>query len=149
MKEKQLIEYVLKENSAAINFVNAMAKISQVWDDLIDGDKPVKKETVSYVFWLALVEIPQNPFYNQYQYQLIPLFREYINCWHDANAMERSRDPAKIRVAYVLRDKFSGLLAQCAYLVGGYDWMRKASPMIRDFIYNEPFKKYQQEKSHG
>lgn len=144
----KIIAEVLKNDRDAVKFVMDIAGISRIWDDLYDQDRKVDPYDLNLAFWRALVEIPSNPFYVQYQYQLIPLLREYINNWMDANEFERG-DHHQKTLAFVLRDSLGGLLAQCAYILGGYDWMRQMSPKIRAVQFEESFEQYLEDLENG
>ena len=80
-KERQLISYWLKDHQDAIDLVNAYSSISQVWDDLHDGDKPVTKSQVNSMMMLALIEIPTNPFFQQYYLELMPVIKHCLMTW--------------------------------------------------------------------
>ncbi|BDQ35934.1 hypothetical protein SYK_02940 [Pseudodesulfovibrio nedwellii] len=136
---------ILKGDLGAVQFVNDIGFISHVWDDLVDGDSPTV-DNVNKAFWLALVGLKENPFYQRHRAELVPLMRSYINCWLDSNIMERGNDHAK-SVAFVLRDMVSDIVCQCAYLVGGYDWMRQVSPQIREVVFDEPLNNFLEERA--
>jgi hypothetical protein len=132
--------YILQDNIAAMNLVDSLGFVAQIWDDLVDGGDP-DIEDINKAFWIALIEIPQNPFYIRYQVEFIPLFREYINSWMDANTLEKGNSHQQT-IAFVLRDNYCGIVSQCAYLIGGYVWMRKVSPEIRKLIFDETLEQY-------
>lgn len=141
--EQRLVwQKVLKGNVDAIHFVDTLGFITQVWDDLIDKDNAkLTANEINKAFWCALVEIPQNPFFILHHKEFIPLFRDYINAWLDANELEKTNKHGKT-IAFVLRDLGSGIVHQCAYLIGGYDWMREVSLLIRDTIFDETIEEY-------
>ena len=132
----ELYSKIFKDHPGAINFMNNIGYISQVWDDLIDKDKIVNDETINKAFWMALIEIPQNPFFITFHKELTANMRNGINDWFDANLLEQSKNPHKKMLAFSLRYTLVNLIQHCAYLIGGYDWMRKISPIVRSFFLN-------------
>ncbi len=143
-KETELIRYWLKDNPAAIDLFNAYSRISQIWDDLYDGDKPVSKSQVNNMMMSALLEIPTNPFYQQHYLQLMPVVQHCLMTWLDANTMEKLGEERDLQVSYIIRSVTTELLVHMAGLVGGIEWRRKAGLIIRSTIYrdNEPFEQY-------
>ena len=143
-KERQLISYWLKENQPAIDLVNAYSAISQVWDDLHDGDKPVTKSQVNQMMMLALIEIPTNPFYQQHYLELMPVVQHLLMTWLDANTLEAVGDERDLQVSYIIRSVTTDLIIHVAGIVGGVVWRRQAALAIRQAIYhdNEPFEEY-------
>lgn len=147
--KKVIIQKALKGNKQAFRFIEDLSYIARVWDNLVDGDKGSKVTQIDRAFWIALVEIPQNPFFQQYLFQLTPLIRDYINSWMDANRLEKADNEHNRRISFVLRDLIGNIVMQCAYLIGGYDWMREVSFSIRKFQFNEPYEKYLEELGDG
>ncbi len=146
-KERQLISYWLKDNTAAIDLVNAYSSISQTWDDLHDGDKPVTKSQVNAMMMLALIDIPTNPFYQQHYLELMPVVQHVLMTWLDANTLEATGDERDLQVSYIIRSVTTDLMIHVAGIVGGTLWRRQAALAIRHAIYsdNEPFEEYHAE----
>ena len=88
--------------------------IANIWDDLVDHDRVVGETEINQAFWMLLVAIPENPFYQAYQYELRPLIKNIILKWQDSTIMERSGDEHDMHLAYGLR---AGLLELINYIV--------------------------------
>ena len=146
-KERQLINYWLKDNADAIDLVNAYSSISQVWDDLHDRDKPVTRNQVNAMMMMALVEIPQNNFFRNHYLELMPVVQHCLMTWLDANTLEAVGDERDLQVSYIIRSVTTDLIIHVAGIVGGIAWRRQAGLAIRQAIYhdNEPFDAYQEE----
>jgi len=140
MNENQLITQALKGNQEAAAFCTMIFEASQVWDDMIDGDK-VDKEQINSVFWNLLVALPGNSFYRQNTDSITPIIMQSITDWHVANALE-SGNTHERSIAFVLRDSVSALLIHCATLIGGYTWGRQVAVEIRKAIHNETLEDY-------
>jgi len=130
----------------ALAFCESFFFITQIWDDLVDGDKDVDPEDVNRAFWLALVEMPANPFFARHAAQLNTFIGQAACAWFDANTLERGTEHEKT-LAFVLRDAVGGLVSLCAYLIGGYDHMRAVSPDVRRLVHDEPLTTYLKELS--
>jgi hypothetical protein len=121
------------EDEHAVRFVLDVGQVAEVWDDLIDKDKDVDARDINHVFFTLLTQLPLNPFFDRYKFQLTPLMITGINTWHDANTLETGSDNDKA-MAYVLRDWYIELVMFVVYLLHGYKKMREVSMEIRRFF---------------
>lgn len=140
--EATFLRGVLRNNEAAAQFCEMLFRISQTLDDLIDKDNPVSDATLIRTFWEALIELPANPFYRQHEPYLRPLMASALQDWRDSACLERSDSHHYKTLAFVLRDQLTGMVTQCAYLVGGYEWMNKVSLSIRDHFHEDKLDDY-------
>lgn len=140
--ERAFLQRVLREHAAAILFCEALFRISQTLDDLIDGDKPVTGDAVYAAFWEALIELPANPFYRQHEPFLRPLMAAALQDWRDSVTLERAGDHHGRTLAFVLRDQLTSLVVQCAGIVGGAGWMRQVSAEIRRHFHEDALGDY-------
>lgn len=121
MDQREFLLEVLCGDVAAVEFVERFAGLCQVWDDLVDRDKPVTPEQVSETFIDALVHIPRNPFYQRHLPELQPIIEQLILDWLTANELERG-DRHELTLAFVLRERLASLVVRCASLLGGFEW---------------------------
>lgn len=140
--EHAFLQQALRQDAGAVAFCETLFRISQTLDDLIDGDKPVSGDVVVSAFWQALIELPGNPFYRQHELYLRPLMAFCLQDWRDSVALERGGGLHEKTLAFVLRDQLSGLVVQCAYLVGGESWMSRVGPAIRQHFHEETLNSY-------
>lgn len=140
--EAAFLRNVLCNNEAAATYCEMLFRISQILDDLIDKDKPVTDAVLIRTFWEALIELPANPFYRQHELYLRPLMASALQDWRDSACLERSDSYHYKTLAFVLRDQLTGMVTQCAYLVGGYEWMNKVSLSIRDHFHEDTLEAY-------
>lgn len=138
----ELLERWLLGNSDAVDCFLAIGRLAEVWDDLIDGDKPVPDDAIHGAFITALFDLPSNPFYNEHQAHLRPLMMAGINAWLDANALQHEPSPWADVWAYALRDWYMELFAAIALIVGGFDHMRAVSLEARRFFQAESYTDY-------
>ena len=132
----ELLRELLHSNEDAVQFYLHIARWSQVYDDLIDGDKPVSPDALHTFVWRMLFAIPLNPFFNTHQDTLRPLIMTGILNWVAANEMEKSGSVEELRVAHVTRYSVGDVLLACMVLTGGVEHARanarRASLMVRD-----------------
>ena len=130
-RDEKLLQWI--KNPHAVSFVLDIGDAAELWDDLIDQDKPIQPKDVNRVFTRLVTVLPLNPFFDAYKLQLIPLLVAGINAWHDANALEKGSDNDKA-MAYVLRDWYVELTMFVVYLTQGHEAMRELSLDIRRFF---------------
>ncbi len=131
LRNAKLAEWLGDAN--AIRFITDFSDTCELFDDLIDKDKPISDGHVVRVLFKVLTEMPLNPFFDHYKAQLIPIIVTGINAWLDANDLEHGDDNDKV-FAYVLRDWYMEFVAYIIYLVRGRDYMRAVSLDVRHFF---------------
>jgi len=136
------IRYALRGYQPAVDFFFLIRDVLHFWDDLIDKDKPVSNDYINRSMFSAVIRLPSNPFFRQYQDTLLPIMVNAVANWQTANQFEAEDDTRRLQIAYVIRSDYANILIQLAYLVGGYDWMVEVTPMIRDMWTNEDFEMY-------
>jgi len=140
LRNQKLVEWVGDEN--AVRFIINFSEACELFDDLIDQDKPLEDGHVVRVLWTLLTELPLNPFFDTYKFQLVPIIVTGINAWLDANEFEKG-DEHEQSLAFVLRDVYMELIAFVIYLTRGRDYMREVSLEIRRFfMHNETLEEY-------
>jgi len=118
-----------KGNKDAVDWVLAMWEVTQLWDDLIDGDE-AKPDRINYVFQQLLVGMPENNFYATNRFMLTPVIMSNILSWHTANELEKTKNEDDINKAYVLRAEFYNLIIMVASLTGGFEWAKSVGADI-------------------
>lgn len=138
--EAGLIHWAMRENEDATRFCEQILFVAHLWDDLVDGDE-AGTDRINRAFWTALVDLPGNPFYQRHYAHLAPVIRRAAGDWMDANDLEKGASHDR-SLAFVLRDAVHGVIIEAAYLVGGYDWMREVSMVIRRKWHDETLDEY-------
>ncbi len=141
MNESEFLYQVLKGEQNAVNLCITLGSISQTWDDLVDGDNHVPAEAINNMMWNALVAIPSNPFYRAHEPQLAPIVQMAISDWLDSNVLSEG-SPHDKTLAYVLRDRLSSVVVQCALIIGGHAWMQQVGPEVRRNLQRETLTEY-------
>jgi hypothetical protein len=138
------IEYVLKGDRAAVECFLIIRDALHLWDDLIDGDKPVSRESIHTTFTNILVGLACNPFWRKHIDTLAAVLCNAIANWHAANSFETAPDinQRRLQVAFIIRSDYANLLITMARLVGGMAWCNQVTTLIRDEWTGEDFTKY-------
>lgn len=116
-------------NRHAFDFMMTLSDITELWDDLVDGDKQLTKGRIDDAFFKALVTLPTNPFFEAHKSYLVPLIIMAINSWQDANTLEHGGRNERA-LAYTLRQMDLQIVQAIVYITQGYDKMREVSGEI-------------------
>lgn len=140
LRDQKLREWV--PDPHALSFFIAFGDICELFDDIIDRDKPISDDHAVRVLFTVLTELPLNPFFEQYKRNIIPIIITGINAWLDANQLEKGSRNDQV-FAYVLRDWYVELLSFIIYALRGRDYMRSVSMEIRQFFtHHETLEQY-------
>jgi hypothetical protein len=120
----------LKGNQSAMKFCADVLEVAHVWDDLVDGDKPVAASAADAAFRKMMLEIPAGEFYRANFSFLHPVMVMVWAQWSAANGMETYPIRNDREKAYMLRASLYQLFHACAVLCGGLDWAAKVGPEI-------------------
>lgn len=133
MSDVEFMNYAFKGNTAATDYILAVAKAADVFDNLIDKDTPVSDSDVIKSLWLLAVEIPRNPFFQSFANDLLPVTATGILNWMAANRIERSTAPdhRAIEIAHVIRYGIADVALMAALLCGGQEWAAEVGPELR------------------
>jgi len=133
MDDRSYMLYAFKGNAAAVDYVLAVARVADVWDNLVDRDVQVSEKDINEAFWLLAVEIPRNPFFQSFANDLLPVTATGIINWMAANKMERSKEMnhRAIEIAHVIRYSIADVALMAAFLCGGREWAAEVGPELR------------------
>lgn len=121
-------------DAAAVAMLSRLGEISQIADDFVDGDKPVLPSAdMARLLQLALVDIPNNPFYARYRAYLAPLLTSALTQWDAANAWARDARRETRIYSFVFRCALEHLIVASAYLIGGLDHARTVTREVHEF----------------
>lgn len=124
----KLLEFV-RGDREAFAFLMDVHEIVEVWDDLIDKDKPVSDAVLNGTFYRALITLPRNGFYQRNFSLLNPVFEAAIMDWWTASRFESNRE--ELETAYTLRCGFYMLTVMSARIIGGLEWAKEVGAEVR------------------
>ena len=147
-KDREALMRFFKGDEDAVKLAFMLAQLSHIWDDLIDRDKPVSDDQINSAFWLALLEIPSNPFYQRFGNTLRPVMATAILNWHAANEFERRGELAGLEIANAIRYSAADVMMLMAVLTGGPEWGAKCAADIRLLCQKDRFVNYLKEQNN-
>ena len=145
MTDIEYLTYAYKGNTDATRLALTIVEIADVWDNLIDKDKEVSDSKINQAFWLACIELHQNPFFRQFSADLLPIMANGITNWHIANKLQRMKDDRAIEIAHVLRYSIADAVVHIALLIGGPDWVVEVGPELRLRSQKDTLKNFRKE----
>lgn len=113
-------------DSEAVEFLELVFDITDVWDDLVDKDREVTESQINNIFTKCLIRLPGNLFYRQHYAILASQLMLVINAWQDANELEKGDEADRV-YACGLRFLLVQLIATVVNLVKGPDAAREIS----------------------
>jgi hypothetical protein len=126
-----------------------LVDLSHIWDDLVDKDKPVKEESISYAFSIPLFILPANPFWREIEPEIRGFWVSVISSYMVANAFERSHDHHKVEIAHGLRYAVGQIFA---YIFVRFYGLPEALPILEESwqaLMSERFSPYFEEHCNG
>jgi hypothetical protein len=123
-RREEFIGYV--GDPEAIEFLELIFDITDIWDDLVDQDREVTEDQINSTFTKCLVHLPGNLFYRKNYTVLAPQLMLVINAWQDANELQKGDDADRI-YACGLRFLLIQLIATAVSLIKGPDAAREIS----------------------
>lgn len=141
-REQALMFTWMKGNEDAANFCIQFIAIIHLWDDLVDKDVERSEKEINEVFRM-LFDLPMNPFYHKFYFELNPVITTAINSWVAANKMEREQCGTDLHVAYTLRCEVLNVIVHCAQIIGGNEWAESIGVEIWRYGMRESFSDYQ------
>ncbi len=131
MNDREFMLHAFKGNQSAVDYVLAIARVADVWDNLIDKDVQVSDKDINEAFWLLAVEIPRNPFFQAFVNDLLPVTATGIMNWMTANRLEHRKEHIAIEIAHVIRYSIADVVMLAALLCGGREWAEEVGPELR------------------
>jgi hypothetical protein len=132
-------------NQAALDMYAAIVDMSQIWDDLIDRDKPVSDKAINQAFLTALVYLQCNPFYRSIQDQILPMWLTTVSAFETANKFEQDKDEHGLEIAHILRYSGGQIIAYAIHVCVGPEKAREYIPEMWKIVADERFAQYRKE----
>ena len=135
----ELIHKAAQGNNAAVEFVVDSLLIAHTWDDLIDKDRAVLPGEINGAFYLALVKIPLNPFYQKHQERLALFVQRCIADWLIATKWEQNGTitQQQAEIAYITRSSYTQVITEVALICGGFDHAFDIQETVRLTMHDE------------
>ena len=139
---RQVVKRAANGSVEAENFLLLLIDLFHVWDDLIDKDKPVYDDAISRAFEAALIWLPRNAFYMRNFADLNVLIANSIRNWQLSTAIERQKITSLFPASFILRDAYTDIVAQVAYITGSRQLAESVGIEVRKHAHEEGFAQY-------
>lgn len=133
----------------AVHMVRAIAFVSHIWDDLIDGDQPVSKSQINEAFHAATVGLLSNPFVQRNAQAIWPVLEMGILNWHGANDLERLGTDHALQVAHVTRCAVGDVAVLAASLIHGHQKAASMAAELRMLVQQDSLEDYMADHRQG
>jgi hypothetical protein len=133
---------LLEGHPAAASFCRDLLDVLDVWDDLVDRDKPVCDEQINHAFQTAIFRFAANPFYQQHQLSLLPIMNAAAINWEVATTLERGGQVSDLNIAFILRSSYVDVLVACVGLTCGPQAALAAALLLRSAAHSEGLAQY-------
>lgn len=139
-----------QNNEQAVQLLLLIREISHTWDDLIDQDKPVTPQQIHRAFWISLVGLKTNPFYQHYESMLLPVFETGIFNYIASIELEKTAGHPR-QLAHTARYQAGDVALVMARLIGGIDWAMEQAPVLKLLLQTDTYEHFdtEMEAKHG
>lgn len=142
----ELLSKWLGGNAEAIDFVARLGDVSELWDDLIDGDEVMTPARVHSGFTFMLSDLYMHPFYQRYSASLQALMMLCVNAYLDSEKLGARDECDEDRIyAFTLRMYYIDIIIFASMITVGPAQARAYSLEIRDFFYHDDFDPWSRE----
>jgi len=132
-------------NEDALNMYRMFVDLAHIWDDLVDKDKDANEERINRAFLVCLVYLPLNPFYQQIQRDIMPMWISVVSAYQTANQYERTKDEHGIEIAHGLRYASGNIVAYAVHVCVGPEKAAEYMPEVWKAMMIERFDPYRKE----
>lgn len=132
-------------NTDALSMYRMLVDLAHLWDDLVDKDKDVTELEINNSFLICLVYLPLNPFYQQIQRDVMPMWITVVSAYQTANKFEREKDERGLEAAHMLRYAAGNILAYAIHVCVGPEKATEYIPEMWKDVVNERFAEYREE----
>lgn len=132
-------------NEDALNMYRMFVDLAHIWDDLVDKDKDANEERINRAFLICLVYLPLNPFYQQIQRDIMPMWISVVSAYQTANQYERTKDEHGIEIAHGLRYASGNIVAYAVHVCVGPEKAAEYMPEVWKAMMIERFDPYRKE----
>lgn len=142
LRNAKMLEW-MAGNQEAVEAVHTITEICDVWDDLVDRDKPVPEDAINGAFVKAFIALAGNSFYKRHEAQFFAILATGINAWLDSNTLQHGKTEKERMLAFYIRTFGFEVAHLAALLSGGWDHLRRVSLEMRMFFETETYAEWE------
>jgi hypothetical protein len=132
-------------NTDALAMYYLFEELAHTWDDLVDKDKFVSEDAINRAFFICLVCLPSNPFYQCIQNAILPMWVTVVSSYQTANNFEKNKDKHGVEIGHVLRYSAGSIIAYAVHVCVGYEKAKDILPEVWKTIVFERYDDYKNE----
>jgi purine-cytosine permease-like protein len=132
-------------NQDALNLYHMFVDLAHTWDDLVDRDKPVTQDAINNAFLICLAYMPANPFYQQIQQAVLPMWLTVVSAYQTANKFEQDKDEHGLEIAHTLRYAAGNIIAYAVHVCVGPEKAKEILPEMWKTVVAERYADYKAE----
>jgi hypothetical protein len=132
-------------NQDALNLYHMFVDLAHTWDDLVDRDKPVSQDDINNAFLICLAYMPANPFYQQIQQAVLPMWLTVVSAYQTANKFEQDKDEHGLEIAHTLRYAAGNIIAYAVHVCVGPEKAKEILPEMWKTVVAERYADYKAE----
>ena len=139
-----LLQRAALGNLDAVELMVDTFMVLHTWDDLIDKDRHMCPGEINGSFYLALVKIPRNPFYQKNTERLAQFIERAAVDWIIATDWEKRGGMTlqQFEVAYITRSSYTQIITEVALICGGFDHALDVQEEVRLTMHDETVEGY-------
>ena len=132
-------------NKDAIDAFRQLCILADVWDNIVDGDKPVSQAEVNNAFLICLFNLPLNPLYRHLETQIAPMWLTVVAAYETANKFEKDKDEHGISLGFSLRHAAGNIISYMMIYCCGMDKAREYIPEMWKNLCPDRYEDYRAE----
>ena len=148
MNDKGKLEW-FGGNQDALIVYRMFVDLAHTWDDLVDKDKHVSEKEINNAFLICLVYLQINPFYQQIQKDILPMWISVVSAYETANKFERDKDTHGLEISHMLRYAIGNMISYFVHVCVGPEKAAEYMPEVWKSIVFERFDDYRKEHLYG
>lgn len=129
-------------NRQACEFIQLIFEAIELTDDFIDGDVDITNDRIVRNMMALMITLPNNDFFISNRNYLTPILIHTASAWLDSEILKTSKDSRQKMLAFHLRNLSLELYHATAFLVGGFEHLRKVSIEMRTYFALESYKEW-------
>ena len=136
---------IYKGDADLIELHELISELTNIWDDLIDKDKPVSDSQINKAFKIALIKLPSNPVYKQLDVAMPFFWGMAISSYETANFFEKNNVERELEISHGLRNQVVHILSAGVRLKFNEDESQEIIRELWRFIFEDSIDDYKKE----
>ena len=132
----EALKEISNGNEDAHRFMRSFYLWIQVQDDLFDKDHEVTASQLVSANMNLLIEVSQNPFYQEHRAVFLPVLMSSSLAWVSSEDFKKRENPLDRMSSQVIKSQYQDVFFQVALLVGGMDFCLAMQAKYRSYYFD-------------